>query len=752
MTGGPERAAIVHRAVRTTLAACAGFYSFLYGLHESVMALYGLFAPIALGILSSIPGSGRERAAVMLRTLPVGLVLVTLGTVLAVRTWAAVTGMLVVGFLLAFAAVAGPRPAGAAPGLQLFYILACFPPYAPDTLGMRLAGLTAGVLMLALCEVLLFPEPPTPSYRERLAHAMSIASEAAPRPAAASAALLRATGASLRLSKIPPAQRPAGPGRTDRALSQAGAAARRMLDQLARLADLAAAREDGPDGAAGPEARRRAGGAPPDGLGAAPGRTGPEPAGPTEGGDATALAMAASGTLLRRVASLCDTAAAALRTGRSAPETERLDDAISGFQALRFEQATGPPSGVPPAPVLRRQAAVLGVAESARVLETAVRIGLRGKPTAPAPPTELFWYADLPTPELWWRRLAGNVALHSVQFQNAVRIALGLGAARLVAGSLNLTHGFWVLLAVLTLGRTTTRETWTAVRKALAGTLVGAFTAAVLLTGIGQHTEAYAVALAPGMLAAFALGPLLGIAWAQAMFTLVVTFAFAQIAPTTWKLAEVRMVDVLTGSVIGLVCGLLAWPAGARREVRATMAELLRSCGPLVAGTVKTLVAVPPGSVPAPSTRPTLHRLRLAETAYAQYRSEPSGGAPVQADWHAVLIVANHALLGSQWLLHVDLPPDSLPSDAADWARATAEEISTATERIAGLCTSGKPPPQPPPPPPPTPGDPALPMLIDLEHWLRSLAAQLGRIEDSIRDAAESGHGRTVAGLAEGGS
>ena len=35
----------------------------------------------------------------------------------------------------------------------------------------------------------------------------------------------------------------------------------------------------------------------------------------------------------------------------------------------------------------------------------------------------------------------------SVFFQNAVRLAVGLAAARLVAGLLDLSHGFWMLLA-----------------------------------------------------------------------------------------------------------------------------------------------------------------------------------------------------------------------------------------------------------------------------------------------------------------
>lgn len=753
----PERAAIVHRAVRVTLAASAGFYPLVYGPYQPHMALYALFGPVALGILSPIPGSGRQRAAVMLRALPVGLVLVALGTALAVQTWAAVLGMLVVGFALAFAAVAGPRPAGAAPGLQLFYILACFPPYAPDTLWARLAGLTVGVLLLAACEVVLLPAPPTVSYRESLAYAVeeagraaagaaeSSAGTAAPdsgprdgpaarppdgpvgsssdsprdgpdRPVESSADRLRAIGHQLRFSRLPPAERPAGAGRIDRAMAQAGLAARTLLDQLARLSDTSP--------------------------------TAPPTAPPAETARRGAAADAASADLLSRIAALCAATAAALRTGRPHALPGSLEQAIRDFQDLRIRQATGPPEAVPPVAELRRHAAVLGMAESARMLETAVRVGLDGRRTRPIPPRELFWYADTGTARLWWRRVVGNMTLRSVQFQNATRTALGLGAARLVAGSLELTHGFWVLLAVLTLGRTTAGETWAAVRSALIGTLAGAMAAGTLLLLLGQHTIAYAALLAPGMLAAFALGPLLGIAWAQGLFTLVVSAAFAQLAPASWQLAEARIVDVVTGSAIGLVCGLLAWPAGARREVRRTVAGLLDSYGPLITGTVRALLTDPPGAAPLPSTYPVLHRLRLAETAYAQYRSEPGDHGIAHADWQAVLITANHILAGSRWLPRFDLPPATITPDAAAWARTTADRLVLTTARLAAFCAGKSPPPKPSPPPAPhtpaePPGSPPLPMLIDLEQWLSSLAAELGHIERSVSPLRSGAPGKS---------
>ncbi|MFE4450159.1 FUSC family protein [Streptomyces sp. NPDC056796] len=705
-----ERAAILRRSLRVTLAASAGFYPFLYAAEMPAAALYALFAPIALGLLSAIPGSGRRQALVTLCALPPALVLATLGTLLAVDTWAATGGMLVIGFLLAFAAVAGPRPAGAAPGLQLFYILACFPPYAPEVLGERLAGLSVGVLLVALSQVLL-PDPPVPSYRDRLASALVTAARAAA-TGEVPPQDLREAGSRMRLSHLPASERPAGAGRTDRAREQAGRAVRRLLDQLATLAETP--------------------------------RTPRDPA---------------SDTLLGRVAELSDACAHSLRTGSRPPVPGALERAMRDFQSERIRAASGPytpamptPDGVPgrgepdsrrpdsppagrtpPAAVLRRQSQVLALAESARIVEISLDIAANGRPTAPPAPRDQFWYAGLSTPTLWARRFLGNVTLRSVLFQNAVRTALGLAAARLVAGSLGLAHGFWVLLAVLTLGRTTVGATWRQARPALIGNAVGALVAGALVIGFGPHTDAYAVLLAPAMLVGFSVGPLLGTAYTQGLFTLVVATAFAQLAPVTWKLSEARMVDVATGSVVGLLCGLLAWPAGARREVRRAMAGLLRTCGGLVPPTAEALLTPSPGSRAAPQTLPSLHRLRLAEAAYAQYRSE-SGTAAQETgpDWHAVLIAADHMLTGAHRLPRFGLRPSTGPANPeAVRARGTAAGLQAEADRIAAGLAHGRPVGEPFAVAEPQEYSPAS-LSVDLEVWMTSLGHQLTRIEASM--------------------
>ncbi|OQR61579.1 FUSC family protein [Streptomyces maremycinicus] len=674
------------RATRVTAAAAAGFYPAAYLLDQPVTAVYALFTPIAFGVLSPVPGSGRRRALTVLRALPAAAVLTVAGTALAVRTWAAVAGMLIVGFVLVFGSVCGPRLAGTVPGLQLFYILACFPPFAPETLPQRLTGVAIGGACLVLCEVAVFPDPPDPSYRERIAGTLELAARTTRSlirtdgPEPGPAAPLREAGRGLRFSRQPAGARPTGAGRTHRALAQAGSASRRLVDQLAALTELPPAPSD-----------------------------------------------TASRNLLSGIAAACDETAGALRRSRPAAGPELLEEMIAEFLTAR----DGDPAGRVPRPhgVLVRQSTVLTIAASTVTVRTAVALALTGRQPVHGLPREQFWYARTPTVRLFAVRLTGNLTRRSVVFQNALRSACGLALARLLAGSLDLSHGFWVLLTVLTLGRTTAGATWSAVRAAVVGTMAGALAAGLLLIGAGGSTDVYAYLLVPMMLIAFAVGPLEGPAWAQGLFTLVVSTAFAQIAPVTWRLAEMRVVDVLTGSAVGLLCGVLAWPFGARAETRRSVTALLRSAAPVVRAT--TVAATGDGSAghgdaARQAVRLTLHRLRIAEGSYAQYRTEPSAPARgPEPDYLAALNVGSRVLVGAYWVPRADPSPE-MPPDALLWARRVTGEAETAIVRAADFPPGGvhvrpAPPPALPPGVPPR----VLSLLTDIEVWLDAIAADL---------------------------
>lgn len=165
------------------------------------------------------------------------------------------------------------------------------------------------------------------------------------------------------------------------------------------------------------------------------------------------------------------------------------------------------------------------------------------------------------------------------------------------------------------------------------------------------------------------------------------------------------------------------------------MASLLRSCGELVPATVEALLEAPAADPCAPPTRATLHHLRLAEAAYAQFRSEPPAAwEGAQADWHGVLVVAYHTVLGAQRLPCFEVPLADVPPEACAWARRTAAELTTDVDRIAlHLRTEKCPGPGRRPCAPPLPWHhPGLPTLVDLEVWLTAMDHQLRRIEASL--------------------
>ncbi|MFC9389219.1 FUSC family protein [Streptomyces venezuelae] len=689
----PGYAAALRRSVRVTVSAAAGFYLFLYGFDSAVAATYALFAAVAMAGLSHIPGTGRQRAATLLPAVPACLLLITLGTWLSVRTWSAVLGMLVVGFVLAFVAVGGPRPAGAGPGLQLMYILPSFPPYAPGSLGERLVGATVGLVLLVLAEAFLLPDRTEGApYRERAARAADAAARCAegllsPPYVLGGDALrsVREVSESLRSSRVPEADRPAGPGLRERALAHTGLAARTLLGRLASLSG-----------------------------------------GPAAGGTVT--------DVLRAVRDTSVETAARLRGENPAGEARaRLTEA-------RHAVASGPDLGDPPA-VLRSHAAVLEVADAALAMSTAAELAVRGRAAAPTAAPGRFWYARMRAPHLWWRRLSGHTRQRSVFFQNAVRLALALAAARLIAGVDTLPHGFWMLLATLTLTRTTARQTRGTVRVALTGTLVGAVVVAVLLASVGTDTVVYAATLPPLMLIAFTLGPVKGVGWAQAMFTLIVALVFAQLAPATWRLAEFRLLDVLAGSAVGIVFGLLAWPRGAHDELRRSMALMLRCAAETVVATTAQ-VAVGGARTPsgtAPGHGSLQHALVMAEAAYAQYASEPAErkGPDAAQDWQATLISGHHVLWGADRLL---VPPE--PLVVPPLPREPAAAATRIGDRVAAcmLLVSQRLDPGPDPPGAPVelrataagevsrdpPGAPRL--YYATAEWLGSLRADLERI------------------------
>ncbi|GAA2908313.1 hypothetical protein Acy02nite_90990 [Actinoplanes cyaneus] len=687
---------VIKRAARITLVACVAFYFCRYVVHSPAMAPYALFGTVALGALSQIPGSPSQRARTLLAVLPVAWLLIALGTLLSVTNWAAAAGMFVLGFAVSFVGVGGPRLVGLAAGLQLLYILPCFPPYDPGSLWQRLTGLTLAVLLLAGAELLLWPDPAPVTYRTKLADAIGSLAGCLAAVAASwsgdetakdrlAALLPHATEAAdaLRPSHLPPTQRPASAGREDRALSFAAGTTRLMLG---RSIDLFFA----------------------------------------DGHGATGLTAAAD--LLRTTAGCAQAAADWLRGDGELPDTDRISGALTKFRTARMNRD---PNEIAPER-LRLGSLALALGEWTKSLIVAVRLVAGVTPGHPDPtPVSArpgpLWFAYRSAPSLWWHRLRENLTPRSVAFQGALRLAAALAVARLLAGVFDLSHGFWVLLTILTVLRASAAETRSLLRPAIAGTVAGSIVAAtLLLTGIDPTV--YAILLPFVMLVGFSAGPLLGLGWSQGLFTLVITFVFAQVSPVDWRLAEARVLDVVAGAAIGVLVGLFAWPRGGGGELHRATGTFIASC----AGVIRETVAVmADGLTPGPALPQARLDGQLAEASYALYQSEHHG--PATLDWQATLIAGHHAVRGAEVLVR-SCPLGGLLACAGP-LKAVATDVAARYDQAAtGLLRHDRDfartavLPAPPPVRWPTDLGQDLYVIADLRVWLEGLREDIARI------------------------
>jgi len=650
----------VKRAGRVSVATCIGFYFSLYVVGETQMAFYASFGCIALGALSEVTGEPRQRTKTYLAALAAGIVLVTIGTMLAFNTWAAATGMLVVGFAVAYAGAGGPRVLGAATGLELLYILPSFPPYAPESLGWRLIGLVLAVALLAIADRLLWPPPIPMPFPHRLAVAIQdirnrLAGLVQPDGTRPPPAEADSWAINLRLSSIPTQQRPTGPGRRDRAAMDAATLLRGLEARVVALTQLTDAQH--PATISRPSATLL---------------------------DVTVDSLGQSAETL---------AGSSGKGAGQEPDPRSVDAALSRY--LQQREALAGSAQLDHDLSLQLRLAVIAeeIAIWTRDLAVATEIIAGGRIREPQAKSiaEPYWYATRSTASLWYIRLRGHLTPRSVFFQNATRLALGLAAARLVAGLLDLSHGFWVLLATLTLMRTSVAATRAAVVPAFVGTVIGGLLMALVLGLAGANSKFYLIAFPISLIIGLAGGRIAGPIVGQASFTLMVALLFAQIAPVTWRLAEVRITDVVLGGLLGAVIGLLVWPRGATGEMRRIAKASLDTAANDLESTVRLLIHLEMASADdKDSAGVATHSLMLAASTLAQYRSELRS-TPDSVDWLGVLALANQVVRGGQALrrAHDRAGPlpwaavadelDNLGQGTADQLREIADLVSTKT-------------------------------------------------------------------------
>jgi uncharacterized membrane protein YccC len=206
--------------------------------------------------------------------------------------------------------------------------------------------------------------------------------------------------------------------------------------------------------------------------------------------------------------------------------------------------------------------------------------------------------------------LVGNVSLQSPAARHALRLAVVVPVATVIARQLPVNHGYWVAVAAATVlrpefGATFTRGTERASATALGVALAG-------LIAVGLHPAGGITVLLVGIMAwlAYATMPA-SFAVGYAFITALVVFLLNAIDPDTAATATARLLDTLIGAAIGLAA-FAVWPTWARLPAQQALADLVTAQRRYLQAVLGALVTGEPLS--AAEARAAARAARLART------------------------------------------------------------------------------------------------------------------------------------------
>jgi uncharacterized membrane protein YccC len=531
----------------------------IFVLRDTQITTFVAFGSFALMVMADFGGERRPRAAAYAITILVGAILIVIATLASAAPWVAALAMFVVAFCVQFLTVFGGYAAAAQAALQLLFVLAVTIPAPPAAIGSRLLGWTIAGLISTLAGVFLWPRFERLKLHKEAAAALealarlletrrgsrldaaragardgAVQDRAVPDAAVQDAAVQAVRAVSQDYAAT--AKRAAGPTRRDRAFVE-------LLTELERALEFL----DGPIGRR-LSARHpfRAEG---DDLAIEVVRTLIASAQVLEGGEPPDLLALEEARAADRLA-LDEWAGQALREGQS---TKTVLDGLDADHALRA-------------------ASYLALA-----MGTNAMVAAGGSPDA-----ELQLPAGTPREGASrvflrvGRTLRTHLTWTSPILHNAVRSALGLSLAVLLARLLQVDHAFWVVLGTASVLRTNALATGRTTLQALLGTLLG-FTVGAAFTAVAANTVLMWIALPIVAFLAGYASTAIGFLVGQAAFTINVLILFNLITPVGWRLGLARIEDVALGTAISVVVGLLLWPRGARRELSRAVASFYRS-------------------------------------------------------------------------------------------------------------------------------------------------------------------------------
>lgn len=631
--------AALRRAARAAIITPSAFAIGEIVVGDSNTAIFCVFGTFGLLAMVDFGGTRRRRLFWYCVLGLIGVATISVGTLCSRQLALAVVTMAVVGFVILLSGVANGYLAAMSVVALLLYVLPVTVQAPPAAVPWRLAGWGIAFVMAVPAALLLWPYFPRDRIRLLAGTTFNAVADLldalAPAPpdetnAAVAGARLQAAREAFRALQrqwVSTPYRGSGPTRVELALA-------RLVDELNWLIGLAGAPFGSPTAA------------PPVLFG-------------TLDAPEDRAVMRASAQALRQcgermhgsrgvpdVQEISDTAAAAAAAlGQRLSRLELADDATAQSELTRAWLSSLSPS------FRVRGIAYATASVSAEVIKAA---------RATVRPNE----ADLALERSRWsaslRRtldltplakrtnlIREHLTPGSVWFRNSVRGAVALAAAVGVEGALSLQHGFWVVLATLSVLRSNASGTGATATRAVAGTVVGFAIGGALMVGLGTAPELLWAILPPvTFLAGFA--GTISFAAAQAAFTVLVVVLFNIIEPEGWKVGLVRLEDIVTGCLVSVGVGILFWPHGAGAALAERLAAAYRSAVAYLVVIVRGAVAYggrTADQIAEDTAQAALGASRRLDEAFGQYLTERGARRFDMDDVAALLVGASRTRL-----------------------------------------------------------------------------------------------------------
>ncbi len=663
----------VRRAARAGITLpVAAAVGFLFGTGQT--PLFAIFGSVALLVIVDFPGNRGGRAVAYAGLASAGAALIVLGTLISPVPWLAVTSMFVLGAAVTFAGVLSTAIAAARRAtLMPFVLTVCTP---PGPIPERLLGWCIAVAVAVPAALFLLP----PRHHDDLRrHAARVCQVLAQRLTGRSGGNeVNSAMNALFANYVNSEYRPVGLTAGSRALV-------RVVDDLGWLCDRVT--------------------------------------------DETAARLGEIRDPAVRVLTACARLLRVARVADRAPDRAGLDRALTDLRAVAqgryredIAELLGEPDDAAAITVgqrlLDRRTFGATVAITGRVIAGAAAADAR-------PVLKRVLGRELPETGAAARVLSetqavahitsGYLATRAVVVRNSVRTGLGLALAVAVTHLFPVQHGFWVVLAAMSVLRSSALSTGTKVLRAVLGTTLGFVIGIVLIELIGVNPVVlWSVLPVVAFLAAF-VPDVWSFTAGQAAFTMLVLIVFNLIHPSGWRVGLVRIEDIIVGGAVGIVVSLLLWPRGSGAAVSTAIRSAFEVGTEYLRAAVLRITHGGSATVVEELSYRALTAARTVDDAIRQYLSE-SGAA---ADHRAPLVrKANRAAkLRAAADLIADIPGPPTPGSYPNTRTVLDAHAAIVCDRMSGRTSA-----------------PIAGVLIT-EHFVIALRAEAAATEHPVADA-----------------